>query len=256
MSDGPLRGKDFVVISPLKGLIPEEMDLIKVTLRQELQRVGLIPSHREDIKRDLSPDAVRQSQIGKFLPHGSHHILTDVMLEVKLLKIIPLHAGAIAADGGDVEHSTAEFNESSTLDGNVDVRQILHDPIDEFLDILLAEEFGDGLDLEHLTILVGDESILAKVVRKGLDNAIAQLLFLLGQIGSTDDANGNFFREGFHEGHHIGCDLATGDGEGPIDIKESDYTWVGRCRSGRHLLFFCVWFRRRSHNGSALLRSV
>lgn len=174
----------------------------------------------------------RQSQIGKFLPHGNHHILTDVMLEVKLLKIIPLLAGAIAADGGGVEHSTAEFNESSTLDGNVDVRQILHDPIDEFLDILLAEKSGDALDLEHLTILVGDESIsiLTKVVREGLDNAIAQLLFLLGQIASTDDANGNFVREGFHEYHHIGCDLATPRGMvrvPSIDITESDDTIRG-----------------------------
>jgi hypothetical protein len=75
----------------------------------------------------------------------------------------------------------------SYLDGKIDVGQVFHNPVNKALDIIFAQEFGNGLNLEEFPVLVRDESILAEVIRENLGNAVSELFFLLWQIRTCDD---------------------------------------------------------------------
>lgn len=118
MPNGSFVREDFKVVTTLKGLVTEKVNLIEFVLVNELEAIGLIPSGREAVKGNLSSDAVGQVQIGKLLSHGSDHILADIVLQIELFVIVAFRSRAVASNGRNVEHSTAEFNKSSTLQGN------------------------------------------------------------------------------------------------------------------------------------------
>ncbi len=89
------------------------------------------------------------------------------------------------------------------LNGDINIRQISHCPIHDALDIVLAQELRYGLHLLKHPILVRHEAILRKVVGENVNYALAELLLLLGQVRSPDDADGDFLGQGLHELQHI-----------------------------------------------------
>ena len=115
MALGPLVSENLKVVAALKGLVAEEVDLIEITLVEELQAVRLVPAGREDIERDLTADAEREVEVLELLLHGGDHVLADVVLQIELLVVISLLARAVATNGGDVEHTRPELNEGPTL---------------------------------------------------------------------------------------------------------------------------------------------
>ena len=115
MANGAFVRKDFIVVSTLKGLVAKEMDLIKVFGFDELETVGLVPTGREDIERDLASDTECEIQIGKLFLHGGHHLLADVVLHIEHFIVVALFSGAVPADGRNVEHSATKLNECPAL---------------------------------------------------------------------------------------------------------------------------------------------
>ena len=88
MTDSPLRRKDLEIVTALERLIPKEVNLIEIFLLQEPETVSLIPARREEIEGDLTPDAVGEIEIGKFLFHRDHHIRAYTALEVDLFVVV------------------------------------------------------------------------------------------------------------------------------------------------------------------------
>ena len=115
MSNGSLRREDLIIIPSLKRLITKEMNLIKLSLLQEVETIRLIPSGGEHIERDLSTNAVGKVEVGKLLLHCLDHIGAYTTFEVNLFVSVTFFAGAVTSDGTDVHHATAEFNECSPL---------------------------------------------------------------------------------------------------------------------------------------------
>lgn len=130
---------------------------------------------------------------------------------------------------------------STYLHWNINLRQIFHRPIDDTLDIILAQKLRNRLHLLKLSILVRHQTILRKVIGEYIGDALAELLLLLGQIGSADDADGDFLGEGLHEVHHFLRDFPPRDGEGAIDVKEGDDTGVLGCH-------YCLFGMRYDEN--------
>ena len=91
------------------------MDFIKVFRVDVSEAEGFIPPSREAVERDLSSNAIGQVQICKLLLHGSHHVLSNVMFQIKLFVIISFFPRAVPTDWRDVEHATSELKESPTL---------------------------------------------------------------------------------------------------------------------------------------------
>jgi hypothetical protein len=172
--------EDLIIISTFEGLVPKEMNLVEVRRIQKLEAIRLVPSLRKYVETNLSTDRKGQVQVGKLRLHQRHHGFSDLMLEIKLFVFVSLGPGAVAANGGNIEHAGSELDERAALDGNVQFRKVRHRPIDDALDVFFAQMLGDRLDFEQFAVLVRHQTILGKVPWENLFNALSELFFLLG----------------------------------------------------------------------------
>ncbi len=62
----------------LVGLISEEMDLLKLLIRDMVEAVGLVPAVREDIERDLSAYGVGEAVVWELLLQNLDERFSDV----------------------------------------------------------------------------------------------------------------------------------------------------------------------------------
>lgn len=79
------------------------------------QAVGFVPASREDVKGDLSSDAISEVQVGKLLLHGLNHLLANTMLQIELFIVITFRTRTVSTDWRNVEHSASKLEERSTL---------------------------------------------------------------------------------------------------------------------------------------------
>jgi hypothetical protein len=165
---------DLVVVAALEGLVAEEMDggvldsagLLCVVL-EVLKAVGLVPASGEDIKRDLAANGVsdlscmgqhffqsidrssfqhsRQAKVGESLLELCNEGLTDLVLLVIGLVLASLAVGDVTADGADVDHAVTELNEGAALEGDVEVRNVVQDEVDELFVLLLANPLDEAV---------------------------------------------------------------------------------------------------------------
>eukprot|EP00966_Prymnesium_polylepis_P166883 3857831-Prymnesium_polylepis.1 len=70
---------------------------------------------------------------------GGGGLFANLVRQIKLLKVIALFAAAVPADGRDVEHTLAELDERASLHRKVELRKVLEHPVDNLLQVVLAE---------------------------------------------------------------------------------------------------------------------
>ena len=111
MANRPLIDVNLVIVATLGRLITPEVNLV-VLILDELEAEGLVPAHREDIKRDLATDGEPQIKVGELGSESLYHSLAHARLPIELLEGVPLGLGAVAADRAHINHAVAELNES------------------------------------------------------------------------------------------------------------------------------------------------
>lgn len=146
--------EDFVVIPSFKRFVPKEMDFIEVLRFDELQTIRFVPSLWKHIETDLATDRKGQVEIRKLLSHLFDHGLAHFVLQVKLFVIIAFGTGAVASDRRNVQHSTAELDERSSLHRYIQLGKVIQCPVHNALDVVFSQELGDGLQLQQLPIFV------------------------------------------------------------------------------------------------------
>lgn len=199
----------------------------------------------------------RQSQIGKLLLQRLDEVGTDVVGEIKGLVVITLLNTGITPDGGHVDHAVAELDERSTLDGNVEVGDVVQDEADEALVVVLADPLDEAVARERLAHTVSREPILrkAKVEERGDgDGRSAELFLLLSEVGAADEANGDLVAKLRQELQHFRCHAlqgmalvnvqvcerrmaaahSSGWGEGAIDVEKADSVLDRSLSQARH----------------------
>jgi hypothetical protein len=131
MSNRPLVAVDLPIITARVCLVAEEMDLVVddaaalLLCRQVVQAVRLVPACGEHVEGYLSADGVCEAEIRESFLELCDHCGADVVLNVVGLVIVALLDGGITADGRDVDHAVAELDEGATLDGNVEVGDVV-----------------------------------------------------------------------------------------------------------------------------------
>lgn len=134
--------------------------------------------------------------------------LADLGLLVVLLKVLALLGGGVPADGADVYHAVAELDEGAALDGDVEVGDVVEGEVCELLVLVLADPFDEAVGGEGLAELIGGQAVLGEAeVEEGGDGGargLAELLFLLGEVGAADVADGALLAEGLEEGEDLG----------------------------------------------------
>ncbi|KAI6766758.1 hypothetical protein HG531_011980 [Fusarium graminearum] len=178
MADSPGIGVDLVVVAALKSLVTEEVNVLVGNaigllglVLEVLEAVGLVPASREDVKGNLSTNGETVVYCDK--------LLADLGVLVVLLEVVSFLCAGVTADGADVDHAVAELDKGSTLDRNVEIGDVVEDKVGELL---------------RLAELEGSEAVLgeAKVEESGdgLASGLAQLLLLLGEVGTADETDG------------------------------------------------------------------
>jgi len=135
MPNRPLILVNLPVVPTLIRLIPKEMYRLEVdAIRQLLirldvtQTVRLVPAGGENVERDLAADGVCEADVWEGLLELGDHGGADVVFLVVDFVFVAFGVGGVAADGGDVDHAVAEFEEGAALDGDVEVGDVVEDP--------------------------------------------------------------------------------------------------------------------------------
>lgn len=153
------------------------------------------------------------------LLEGSHKLLSDLGILVKLLKVVALLVAGVTANGADVDHAIAEFDKGTALDGDVEVGDVVEAEVCELLVLVLANPLDEAVGGKGLTELEGGQTVLgeAEVEERGDGDTsgLAQLLLLLHQVGAADEAHGALGAEGLEEGEHFGGDILVGERREP-----------------------------------------
>ena len=109
--------------------IPKKMNLV-ISI-QELKTIRLIPTLRNNIKRDLSSNQIHKTIIAKFLLQHLHHLLTHMVNLVIFTKSITLFLRTITSNWADIDHSRTELNKCTSLYRNIQVTQVSQHKVDK-----------------------------------------------------------------------------------------------------------------------------
>ena len=111
--------------------------------------------------------------------------------------------------------------------------------------------FRDRIGVQQHTVFVRDESVLTEVVMDLIDDAVAQLFLLFGQIAPTDNPDGDFSSQLLEELHHFRRGFTARDRQRPVDIEQRNDARLfwdgellgrggGRGGGGRHGVCLCL----------------
>jgi hypothetical protein len=141
VSNRPLIAINLPIISTGVRLITKEVNLIihnttpSLLLCKMVEAVCLVPTSGEHVEGNLSADGVCETEVGEgFLELGDHGG-ADVVLDVVDLVVVAFLDGGITADGGDVDHAVAELDEGAAFDGDVEVGDVVEDPVKNTISI-------------------------------------------------------------------------------------------------------------------------
>lgn len=151
---------------------------------------------------------IRKSQAAKFLLENSNELLADLGVLIVGLKVVSLLGAGVSAHGADVDHAVTELDEGSSLDGDVQVGNVVQDEVGKLLVLVLTNPLDKAVGGERLAQLVCGQAVLGEaVVEEGGDrhaSGLAELLLLLDEVGAADEANGALLAEGLEEVEDFG----------------------------------------------------
>lgn len=159
-------------------------------------------------RRDMQRDYSRQPQIRKLLPQHTHERLADLMFQIIDLILVPLGGTSISPNRTDIDHAIPKLHKRAPLDGDIQIRDVVQDEVDQLLEPGLAEPLDEGVCCEGLAEFEGREAVLREaVVEEGgyvCIGGLAELFLLFYEVGTTDEADCYFLSEGVEEGKHFG----------------------------------------------------
>lgn len=198
--------------------------LLPSLVLEVLETVGLIPTRWEDIEGNLSTDGVaiscvsmemgkqrveddlRETIISKLILQSLHEGLANLVLLIKPLILVSLADTSIPSDRRDIDHAIPVLNKSTSLNRDIQIGNIVKNELDELLVSILANIVDEGVGSEWLTKLIGGQSVLGEAeVKEGcdVDSRGADLLLLLGKVGTADETDGDFVSELGKERKHL-----------------------------------------------------
>lgn len=135
MSNGPLIAVNLPIVTTGVRLVAKEMNLVvnnatpSFLFRNVREAVRLVPTSGKDVEGDLSANGVCETEVREGLLELGDHGGADVVLDVVSLVVVALLDGGVTANGGDVDHTVAELDKGTALDGDIEVGDVVEDPI-------------------------------------------------------------------------------------------------------------------------------
>lgn len=135
MSNRPLVAIDLPIIASWISLVAEEVYLVvfdaapSLLFLDVLEAVRLIPTGGENVKRNLTADGVCKAKVGEGFFQRSDHGGANIVLDVIGFVVVALLGGGVTANGGYVDHAAAELDKCAALDGDIEVGDVVEDPV-------------------------------------------------------------------------------------------------------------------------------
>lgn len=151
---------------------------------------------------------LRQAKVAELLLQHGDKLLANLGVLVEGGESMSLLSRGVSANGTDVDHTGPELDEGAPLDGDVQVGNVVENKLDKLLVRLLANVLDEAVGGERLAELEGREAVLGEAeVKQGGDGdagGLAQLLLLLGQVGTADETDGALVAQLGQQGEHLG----------------------------------------------------
>ena len=115
------------------------------------------------------------------------------MLQIVLLILIPLAHTCIPPNRRNVDHPIPKLHEGAPLDGNIQIRNIMQDELDQLLVLVLPQPLNEAMARQRLSKLVRSQSVLRKrVVEEACDGDFrcAELFLLFREVGTAYETDG------------------------------------------------------------------
>ena len=214
VTNGPGINIDFIIVATLVRLVTEEVNLGELhTLTPLLlglhmaQAVCLIPSVGEHVERDLSANGVGETVVRELLFQSLDHLLSHMVLIVISVELVPLLRCRIPANRAHIDHSIPELDESTPLNRNIQISNVMQDPARQLLVLLLADPANEGGLWERDAHAEGGQTVFGEAeVEEGGYGYVgcAELFLLFGEVGTADVPNGDVVAEFGEELEHFG----------------------------------------------------
>lgn len=149
---------------------------------------------------------VREAKVRELGLNSLHELLADLVLEIEFLVVVALLHSSIPSNGAHVDHAIPELHEGTSLDRNVQIRNIVQDETNKLLVVFFANVLDEAVAREGHSHADGGQAVLGEaVVEEGCDGdaGSSELLLLLCEVGAADEADGDFVAEGGEELEHF-----------------------------------------------------
>lgn len=178
-------GEDFVVVATRVGLVTKEVDVLVFDAAvlgvffKVAEAVGLVPASGEDVEGDLTANGEaienqavsncwrqslgyysRQAKVAKLLAQDRNKGLTDLGGLVVGLEVMTLLVAGVTANRADVHHAVAELDKGATLDGNIEIGNVVQAEVGKLLPLVLANPLDEAVGGELLAELEGSQAVL------------------------------------------------------------------------------------------------
>ena len=146
--------------------------------------------------------------MSKLLLEDGDELLANLGGLVKGSKVVTLLVAGVTANRANVDHAIAELDEGTTLDGDVEVGNVVQAEVGKLLVLVLTNVLDEAVGGQLLAELESLETVLGEaVVEQGSDRdagRLTELFLLLDEVGATDEADGAFLTELAEEGEDFG----------------------------------------------------
>ena len=127
----------------------------------------------------------RQAEIRELLLQRRNELLSNLVLQIILLILVPLLHSGITTNWRDIDHAVPELDECTSLDRNIEICDVMQHEPDELFVWLFSNPFNEAVAGEWNSHTVRSEAVLGEAeVEHGGDGyrLRAELLLLLCQV--------------------------------------------------------------------------
>lgn len=150
---------------------------------------------------------LRQTEMGKLFFENSDKLFANLCRLVVFGKLVTFLVARVSANRANVDHAVSELDESAALDGDVEIGNVVQTEVGKFLVAVFANELDEAVGRQFLAQLECLQAVFGEaVVEEGRDGGasrLAELFFLLDEVGAADEANGDFLTQLAKQGEDL-----------------------------------------------------
>ena len=101
----------------------------------------------------------------------------------------PLSQRAVSTNGREIEHAKSILHESASLDGNIQICNVVENIVHQFFEVWFAKFLGDRPGNDLLPVQVSLNTVLAEDIVNDVKGGVTELLVDLREVRARHDSD-------------------------------------------------------------------